>query len=156
MEYGMVNVLDRHLEPVLVMLEQLVEVCPEDIWLDRRRNYWKHVLHAITGIAFWMRQQDETFQLPDFGNGISPDFEDESTASPTMAEVTGYIRQMKDKAVGFLKQLDDSGLLAASAVYPPMTQADVVIMQIRHIQHHIGYCNHILSESGHHTVLWQG
>ncbi|RCX21433.1 DinB family protein [Fontibacillus phaseoli] len=156
MSCQMVAVLQRHLEPALQMLNQLVELGPEEVWADPELDYWKHILHAITGIAFWFREEGEEFHLPNFNKDITPDFDKKCLDYPTKHELAGYIDEMKVKSESFFKQLAGVSLVDPCAVYDKFTKADVILMQIRHIQHHIGYCNHILSSRGYETAGWVG
>lgn len=156
MSTAMVNVLKRHLEPTLEMLDQLIEECPDEIWFDRESGYWKHIFHAITGIQFWFRQQSEQFHKPNLNKDVSPDLDEESTEDPTKEEMSAYVKWMIDKSRAFVEQLNDETALEPCEVYNEFTKADVIIMQTRHIQHHVGYCNHILSSHHHKAVEWLG
>ncbi|MDT3424876.1 hypothetical protein J2Z22_000388 [Paenibacillus forsythiae] len=152
----MVTILERQLEPTLQMLEQLVEVCSEEIWQDQKTLYWKHILHAITGIEFWFRQEGEQFHLPDFNKDVTPDFDKECKDHPTKYELAKYINEMKQKSQEFFNRLNDELLLEPCDIYNKITKADAILMQVRHIQHHIGYCNNILSARKNETVKWLG
>lgn len=154
MNVTMVHVLKRHLVPTLEMLEQLVEGCPDEIWFNRQSGYWKHIFHAITGIEFWFRQEGEEFHKPNLNKGVSPDLDEESTEDPTKEEMRAYVKEMIAKSNSFIEHINDENVLEPSEVYNELTKADMIVMQIRHIQHHVGYCNHILSSQHHKAVQW--
>lgn len=152
----MVEIVQRQFEPPVQMLSQLVNLGSEELWRNHNLMYWKHILHAITGIEFWLREAGEEFHLPHFDKDISPDFEKEGADDPTREELAAYIEQMLQKAQAFITQLDDETLLEPSAVFEQFTKLDVILMQAVHIQHHVGYCNSILHTQGSVTAAWVG
>lgn len=155
MAITMTDVLKRQLKPVFVMLEELTEGGGEEFWLDGKTLYWKHLLHAATGVAFWLRGEGEGFAPESFGKDVA-DFDRECADWPTREELAGYIREMREKAAGFLDSLDEAALLEPNAVYKEFTNADALLGQLRHIQHHIGACNRIRAEAGVPAVQWRG
>lgn len=156
MNTTMVDVLKGQFEPTLEMLTRLVEECPDELWFDRQTNYWKHIFHAITGIQFWFRQGSEAFHIPNLNKDITPDLDKECTEDPTKAEMGAYVQEMIEKARSFTEALNDQSIFEPCDVYNEFTKADVILMQIRHIQHHVGYCNHILYSHNHKAVQWLG
>lgn len=152
----LVTILQRQLDPTLQMLENLVVLSPEEIWNNQKLKYWKHILHAITGIEFWFRNEGEEFHLPDFNKDITPDFDKESKDYPTQNELLTYIQEMMNKSQKYFNALSDERLIEPCDTYKDITKADVILMQIRHIQHHIGYCNNILNTSNYKAVQWLG
>lgn len=39
-------------------------------------------------------------------------------------------------------------------LFEEITKLDVILMQVRHVQHHIGYCNGILNSNHVEAVKW--
>jgi hypothetical protein len=151
----MVAVLRRQFEPTLEMLKQLIEVCPDDFWRDTKQKYWKHIFHATTSMKFWFRQQrDEEFKIPDFGKDITEALDKECSNYPTKEEMTEYVEEILSVARKFLDELTDDKLLEPCVLYEEITKTDVILMQIRHVQHHIGYCNNILNSNHLEAVKW--
>jgi hypothetical protein len=70
-------VLRRQLDPSLQMLADIVQTCPSSLWLDSRsgRPLWQQVMHALTGVCFWLREASQAFSPPDFGQGPIPDLD---------------------------------------------------------------------------------
>lgn len=155
MSNPMVAVLRRQLEPTLQMLEHLIAACPDDFWMDARQKYWRHVFHATTSMKFWFRQQsDEEFTIPNFGKDIVEDLDKECTDYPTKEEMQKYMKEILSMAYAFMDDLTDEKLLAPCVLFEEITKTDVILMQIRHVQHHIGYCNSILNSKGLEAVHW--
>jgi len=57
-------------------------------------------------------------------------------------------------ARNFFDELTDGRLLEPCVLYEEITKTDVILMQIRHVQHHIGYCNSILNSNHLETAKW--
>jgi len=151
-------VLRRHLEPSLTMLEHIIERCPPDLWVATVEGvpFWQQVMHALTGVQFWFREPAEEFQPPDLGQGPVPDIGEEAGFVLTKEQVQAYLGQIQERVEGYFGQLDDPKLLKASSLYDRCTYTDIVLMQIRHIQYHVGNCNAILGDHGVEAVPWIG
>lgn len=151
----MVAVLRRQFEPTLEMLRLLIENCPEDFWMEAKSKYWKQIFHAATSMKFWFRQQkDEEFIIPDFGKDITEALDEECSDYPTKEEMTEYVAEISNVAHKFFDELTDDRLLEPCVLFEEITKTDVILMQIRHVQHHIGYCNSILNSNHLEAVKW--
>ncbi|WP_312151702.1 DinB family protein [Paenibacillus sp. FSL R10-2796] len=151
----MVTVFRRQFDPTVEMLKNLIEVCPDHFWKDAKHKYWRHIFHATTSMKFWFRQQkDEEFTIPDFGKDITEDLDKECSDYPTKEEMTEYVEEILSVARNFFAELTDGRLLEPCVLYEEITKTDVILMQIRHVQHHIGYCNSILNSNHLQTAMW--
>ncbi|RUT40463.1 DinB family protein [Paenibacillus anaericanus] len=151
----MVTVLRRQFEPTVEMLKNLIEVCPDDFWFDAKHKYWKQIFHATTSMKFWFRQQkDEEFIIPDFGKDVTEDLDKECSDYPTKEEMKNYVEEISSVARKFFDELTDDKLLEPCVLYEEITRTDVILMQIRHVQHHIGYCNNILNSNHLEAAKW--
>lgn len=151
----LVAVLRRQLEPTMEMLKHLIGACPDEFWMDARQPYWKHIFHATTSMKFWFRlQREEVFQIPDFGKNITEALDEECSDYPTKEEMTKYVDEILGVARAYMDQLTDDKLMEPCVLFEEVTKMDVVLMQIRHVQHHIGYCNSILNVNDFEPVKW--
>lgn len=151
----MVAVLRRLFDPTVEMLKNLIEVCPDDFWMDTKHNYWKQIFHATTSMKFWFRQKkDEAFEIPDFDKDVKEDLDLECSDYPTKEEMTKYLEDILIMAQHFFDELTDDRLLEPCVLYEEITKADVILMQIRHVQHHVGYCNSLLSSNQLTAAKW--
>ncbi|AIQ47342.1 hypothetical protein R70723_16685 [Paenibacillus sp. FSL R7-0273] len=151
----MVAVLRRQFEPSLEMLQQLVDAGPDALWLDAKQKYWKHIFHTATSMKFWFRlQKEEEFIIPDFGRDITEALDEDCTDYPTKEEMKTYIQEIAGIARTFLDQLTDDNVMEPCVLFAEITNMDVVLMQIRHVQHHVGYCNSILNSNSLKAVEW--
>jgi hypothetical protein len=151
-----VSVLHRQFDPSFRMVAELINNCPEDIWnfIPNGKPFWQQIMHILIGIQFWFRESEEKFSPPDFGNGPVPDIDTDAIFSLTKKQVNEYQEQMEQRIATFFNKMNDERLLAESYVYQKSTYADVILGQIRHFQHHVGYCNCILHQNNAKIAKW--
>lgn len=147
--------LKTHFTPTFEMLEKVIEICPEDIWAGQTGcPIWQQIFHTVTGIEFWFRKPGESFQLPAMGKQVSPELGEKTPDWLTKEELVQYVQKMQEKADQYFAELDDTKLFASAGAYDKLTNMDVILMQIRHFQHHIGYCNSVLAHNEVKPVDW--
>jgi uncharacterized damage-inducible protein DinB len=154
----MLSVLRRQLEPTFQMIADVIDKCPESSWIDARsgRPLWQQVLHALIGIQFWFRESSEAFIPPDFGQGSVPDLDEAPTFEVSKDTVRAYMQTMHARAEAFFDSLDDRRLLSTTSLYDKFTYGDLILGQIRHIQHHVGYCGALMRTGGAGVPKWKG
>ncbi len=65
-----------------------------------------------------------------------------------------YKNIVKEISKAFFADKDDEWLGNNSIIYHKIKNLDVIFMQIRHIQYHVGHCNSILRENNREAVEW--
>lgn len=153
---GMIRACKTHLFLSLAMLEKLVEQSPEEIWNIKAGGFvfWQQLLHALAGSNFWMRQPGSSFTEPFADRRVYPELEDEPEGYITRDEMKAYKDTVKSICESFFKDRDDRWLAEPSGLYDKISNLDVVFMQIRHIQYHVGHCDCILREKGLRATDW--
>ncbi|WBW95920.1 DinB family protein [Oceanirhabdus sp. W0125-5] len=138
------------------MLEQMIEKCPDDLWNEKKGGYvfWQQLLHAFTGTNFWLRMKKEKFVEPFADKKVYPELEHDPENQLTKEDLIEYKNQVKEIAEAFFADKDDEWLQESSILYNKIKNLDVVFMQVRHIQYHVGYCNSILKENNREVVEW--
>jgi hypothetical protein len=154
----MLGVLMRQFAPSLEMLADIVETCPHSAWSDSRsgRPLWQRVLHALISVQFWFREASEPFAPPDLGTGPVPDLDQRPVVEVDKDTVQAYLQTIRARADTFFASLDDERLLAPCSICDKCTYADLILGQIRHLQHHVGYCNSLLQAGGAPAAKWRG
>jgi hypothetical protein len=155
---SMLSVLRRQISPTFQMISDIIDACPESLWNDSKsgRPFWQQVLHALIGIQFWFREASEAFAPPDFGQGTIPDLDQAPTFTVDKDTVRAYLQTMRSRADVFFDSLNEKGLLVTSSIYDKCTNADLILGQVRHIQHHVGYCSCLLRIGGANAAKWIG
>lgn len=150
------TILNRHLDPCLDMLAQVIERCPAELWNlpSPGAPIWQHIYHTLVGPDFWFRADPATpFEFLTFGKDVSPDLDKPSADWLTPDELKAYIQITQRKCREFIEM---GRLEETSTLTDVFTRLDLVLMQIRHIQHHVGYCNGILRAHGIAGAPWLG
>lgn len=137
------------------MLTKLVEVCPEDTWLEAGNKFpfWYYVYHIAFFIDFWFRDSYDgsEFRCMIFDERIPPEFEQEVPEGIMIskAEMAEYLECIHQKTGRIFDSLDDGRLgLPIMEGAKNYTYADVIMGQIRHIMYNLGFLNGILRKDG--------
>lgn len=160
MNNPLVNVAKRQFESSFLMLQELVDLCPDDVWLrtDGSIPFWQQIYHASYWVDFWLRDayDGSEFRSMIFDEGISFDLSSQShVAYLTREQAKEYLLIIHSKAERIFQKLDDHFL--ATPIMEnryDFTYADVIIGQIRHMMYHIGRCNFMLKDNRSPTVKW--
>ena len=146
----------RHFDLSFEMLERMISQCPDEIWNEKHGGFvfWQQLLHAFCGINFWMRQKKEAFVEPFEGRRLYPELDQEPEDEINKEELIRYKEEVKVICQSFFEGKNDEWLGQASVIYSKISNIDIVFMQIRHIQYHVGHCNSILRGLGHEAVEW--
>ena len=80
---------------------------------------------------------------------------EESKEFISQNDMVDYRAFVEKKAVDFIKGLEEAEFTAASKLYPKWTNLDVILEQIRHFQHHLGYLNRVLLKCKISPIEWE-
>lgn len=152
----MINTTKKQFDLSFSMLEQMIEKCPDDLWNEKKGGFvfWQQLLHAFTGINFWLRTKNEEFIEPFADKKVYPELDNAPENQLTRSDIKEYKNFVKEIIEAFFGDKDDIWLVDSSILYDKITNLDVIFMQIRHIQYHVGHCNSILRENNREAVDW--
>lgn len=152
----MLDTCRQHFFMSFSMMEKMIEQCPEDVWNMKAGGFvfWQQIVHALSGSNFWMRQDSSNFTEPFAERKIYPELDADPEGYVTRDEMTAYKKKVKAICESFFDGKDDEWLMFPSWVYVKLTNLDVLLMQIRHLQYHVGHCNSILRDRGLEAVDW--
>lgn len=147
------KVLKRQFNPTLLMLQNLVICCPEDLWSKEsdERPVWIQIYHVVFGIEVWFGHSKE-IKYPDFGKKVTPVFEDEQHGILSKKEMLWYLAKVSKKVDSFFNSLNDKTILGKSVMYEKYTRMDSVLEQLRHVMYHVAQINARLKQHGHTPV----
>lgn len=145
-----------HFDLSFSMLEKMIDQCPDDLWNTKKGGFifWQQLLHAFTGINFWLRLNNEEFIEPFADKNVYPELDHDPENQLTKSEITEYKNTVKEIVNAFFTDRDDKWLENTSIIYNKIKNLDIIFMQIRHIQYHVGHCNSILRENNREAVDW--
>lgn len=156
------DILKRHFEPSFEMVSRLVSYCPDGVWCEPadKAPFWQHIYHTVYYIDFWFRDEysGAEFRSMTFDKDVAYDLGTKSGDILSKNELTAYLEKIAEKVERFFGRLTDETLLTPIAPQQDreLIYADTVLMQIRHIQYHVGHCNRLLRQYGSRTVGWIG
>jgi hypothetical protein len=153
---SLIQIAKTQFELSFSMLEKMIETCPDDLWNEKKGGFvfWQQLVHAFTGINFWLRMNNEEFIEPFADKKVYPELEHEPENQLSKDDLTEYKNIVKEISNIFFSDKDDEWLGSSSIIYDKIKNLDVIFMQIRHIQYHVGHCNSILRENNREAVEW--
>ena len=154
------NILVSHLESLTFlsfdMLKKEIDYCPDRLWYEKHGDFffWQHILHALNGLLYWTATSQVKYEEPYPERKLYPelDHEPESYLSKTeMKEIAG---RAETQLHTFFASREDSWLTEKSLYDDEKIIMEIIGMQLRHIQYHVGHCNCILREAKSIPVEW--
>ncbi len=132
------------------MLENACRACPDKLWGDRSQQpeYWYTVYHTL----FWL-----DFYLSDSGEGFAPpapftlEERDPAGVLPervyTKDELQTYLEHGREKCHAVIYALTDEKTPQRSRLdWIDMSVAELLLYNMRHVQHHAAQLNLILRQ----------
>lgn len=143
----------------LKMLRQCVERCPDTVWTSgtHPRSFWRIAYHGAFYAHLYMVQGESAFEPWDKNR---PDVECLWETPPvvepyTQTEIIEYIDAIDAMVDPVIDGLDLDSADSGFHWYPNMAKLDHEIMNIRHLQGHVGQLSEILMAHGVDTD-WRG
>jgi hypothetical protein len=151
------KILQRHLQFSFRMLLDVVEKCPDELWIRGEENdsVWKRVFHVLESLDFWF-DDFSGYLFPGFFKGFSAEMDVDNKTSLTKQQIRHYGDLVKKKIDVFFTVMNPLKLEEKSNTHPNVTYADIVLSQIRHLQINVGYCNEKFIGKKLKGVTWAG
>lgn len=151
------EILIRQFKPSFKMIEKIIESCPKAIWAQRNIDppIWQQIFHVLYGIDYWFSESKESFIKPEFKNEVNSVLGEESSGFIEQEDMKGYLDYVAKKAGSFLGNLDQIKVISPSGIYIKWTNLDVIMEQVRHLQHHLGYLNRVLLKCKIKPIEWE-
>jgi len=134
------------------MLRQCVEVCPEEVWIagEHPRNFWRIAYHAVFYAHLYGQQQEADFQPWVKARPTASDlWGPQDILEPyTRQEVLDYIDLVDAQVDSAVDGLDLDSADSGFPWYPSFPKLDHQILNIRHIQGHVGQLSELLMAKG--------
>lgn len=153
----------------LAMLAECVEQCPDDLWTETRpdkygdrpifRDYWRIAMHTLFFTHLYLAQNEDAFQpWPDRRPGeegmwhkpwdLEPYEMPEDTKPYSKQEVLQYIDWLHSIIDPTIDMLDLDTSDPGIPWYKNITKLSHELMNIRHIQGHVGQLSELLMQRG--------
>jgi hypothetical protein len=136
----------------LKMLRQVVERCPDDVWIagTHPRSYWRIAFHAAFYTHLYLQQGEAAFRP---WSKLSMDarilWENPPVVEPfTKAELLEYVDWIVSEVDATVDSLDLDTTDSGFPWYPNMDKLSHQILNIRHLQGHVGQLSELLMAHG--------
>ena len=139
-------------------LENAIHACPDDLWDDRtqRAEFWYMVSHTLFWLDYYLSESFEDFVPPEpFGMEEM----DPAGAMPprpyTKAELQSYLEHGRAKCRARLIGLTDTEASRRIEFGKrDLSVAELLLYNMRHVQHHSAQLNFILREETDSAPRW--
>jgi len=133
------------------MLENAMKACPEELWEDRtcQPEFWYTAYHALFFLDFYLSGSPEGFAPPQPFNldeldpaGILPD------RVYTKEELLAYLQHCRRKCRAAIEALtEETEGIRCAFEKPDVTTAELLLYNMRHVQHHAAQLNLLLRQT---------
>ena len=142
------------------MLGNAIDACPEELWNDRSRNpeFWYLTYHTLFYLDLSLSGSVEGFAPPEPFNldeldpaGVLPE------RPYTQEELRGYLRHGRRKCRETIEALtDETARRRAHFDWIDLSFAEMLLYNLRHVQHHAAQLNLILRQTVDAAPRWVG
>jgi uncharacterized damage-inducible protein DinB len=140
------------------MLENAARACPGELWGDRSQEpeFWYLLFHTLFYLDLYLSESDAGFTPP---SPFTLDELDERGLKPdrvyTREELLGYLRHGREKCRATIDSLTESRLRQRSGFsWLPISVGEVLLYNMRHVQHHTAQLNLLLRQWGADVPAW--
>jgi hypothetical protein len=145
------TILWRQFGAAIDMLENAVVACPEHLWNDRSRSpaFWYLTYHTLFYLDLYLSDSPEGFSPPPpFGL----DELDPAAVLPdgpyAKSEIGGYVAHGREKCRAVIDAMtEDTAAQRCGFSWLDLTRAELLLYNMRHVQHHAGQLNLILRQT---------
>lgn len=139
----------------LAMLRQAVKRCPDDLWLagEHPRNTWRVAYHAAYYTHLYLHADSEQFQPWVKHVGKVSDLWGKPKIVPAYSQedVMGYIDAIVLAMPSLVDAMDLDAQDSGFSYYPGMPKLEHQLVNVRHLQGHVGQLSELLMQRGVYT-----
>jgi len=144
------------------MVENALAACPEELLVDRSRRpeLWYMAYHTLFFVDYFCDPAPAQFQPAPFDTFGLNELLDEGEAPPperayTKAELLGYLEHGREKCRARIEALtDEEAERPADIDWLPLPVAEVLLYNLRHVQHHAAQLNLLLRQAIDEAPRW--
>ena len=144
--------LKRQFLGSLAMLRQCIERCPEAVWEagPHPRNFWRIAYHAIFYADLYMQQSVELHRAWPKSDETARVLWEEPPVIPaySKADLLDYLDQVMQAVSPTVDGLDLEREETGFDWYPNMSKIEHLLVNLRHIQGHVGQLSERLIAEG--------
>jgi hypothetical protein len=160
------TILWRQFGAAIDMLEQAVRSCPDELWSDPARQpewsdsgivgFWYLVYHTLFWLDYYLSVSEQGFRPP---HPFTLDELDPAGLLPerpyTKEELKTYLEHGRQKCRATIAALtDEKSEVVFTFPWGTVTFAELLLYNLRHVQHHTAQLNLILRQRVHAAPGW--
>lgn len=143
----------------LTELQETIRECPDDLWLAGKhpRHFWRIAYHALYYTDLYLEQKSADFKTwPKHASGVT-DLWGDTPSFPAYSkqDLDDYAESIKQSVGSRVTALDIDAKTSGFSYYKNTTKLEHVLINLRHVQEHVGQLRDRLLENGHETD-WLG
>lgn len=157
LEASVVEALKHQLGASMDMLEGVVHACTDETWSlpSSATAFWRLCYHTTFWLDVYLAGDLDGFSPPAPFDRSELDPEGVPARVYTRAEILGYLRHCSRKASVVFAGLDRTGLVRRCSIgRVQCTYAELLIYNLRHVQHGVAQLNLLLRIADHQPVPW--
>jgi hypothetical protein len=158
MEMDWKPVIWGQLGAAIDMLDNAIAACPDALWGDRTRQpeFWYVAYHTIFFLDLYLSGTLEGFVPPEPYN--MDEIDPAGVLPPrvyTRDEMRAYLRHGRAKCRATLQAMTaEEGARPAGFPWLTLSRADLVLVTLRHVQHHTAQLNLLLRQATDSAPRW--
>ena len=147
----------RQFGAAIDMLENAIDACPDEVWGDRERRpeFWYVAYHTLFLLDLYLAPGEAGFAPPapftlsELEDDVFPD------RVYTRDELRDYLRHGRDKCRATIEGMtDDEAERRAGFDWLELSRAELLLYNLRHVQHHAAQLNLILRQATGSAPRW--
>lgn len=149
------EIVKRHFAPMLQMLREIVETCPDELFNQPELCVREHIYHVLVGMDVWLSPDPMAYPFDQIVDDDAAEFRGPASGKISRRFLLDYLGRIEAKVAGLPDQTE-AYLTIHEMRGREFTLLDRCLGQFRHTQHHIGVINEKLRAHGAEAVDWRG
>ena len=153
---AILNIEKRNFDICFEMFCNMVSEYPLEFWESRVGGFisWQQFVHVFCGIHYWIRNDNQQYSDPFSDLKIYSELENDPIDKLAKNDVVDFMKSVSDRIEKYFDEKNDKWLVESSSAGIQYTNLDVINMQIRHIQYHLGCFECFLRANNVKTQKW--
>lgn len=155
MQQDLSVVLLRHLKPILEMLRQTILNCPDEVFSGEKILVREQLYHSLVGMDVWFSCHPNQYpfkEIPDmevaYMHKLAPENISRRFLLAYLDQVEHKLAKLPMSSEQLLEKREMDGF--------EITYLDQCLIQMRHVQHHLGEIDEIMRDHSLPLLEWQG
>ena len=137
------------------MFENALEKCPESIW-DDKRKFWYRAYHTLFFLDYYLDTDPDNFKTPEPFSMTETQIDEEMPERTyTKNELLMYVEHCREKALKLIGGFNEETVkMRWKNPYREYSIVEITLYNMRHVMHHTGQLNMMLGEINHDLPIW--